>query len=59
MEEGLHVNVKNTKMKHVKRVGMLVGVYVTFSSKEWCQQDIVSTMKEDENNLEIRIENVH
>ena len=55
MEEGLHVNMKNEKMKHVKRVGILVGMCTPFSSKEWCQHDAASSMKEEENNIEIRI----
>ena len=32
VEEGSHVNVKNTKMKHAK-VRMLVGECTTFASK--------------------------
>ena len=59
MGEGWHMTVKNTKMKRAKRFGMLVGVCVLFSSKEWNQQDIESSIKEHENNIEIRIENVH
>ena len=33
LEEGSCANMKNTKMKHVKRVGTLVGVRVPFASK--------------------------
>ena len=33
VEEGLHMNVKNTKMKHAKRVRMLVGMFVLHASK--------------------------
>ena len=46
-------------MKHVKRVGMLLIVCALFASKEWNQKNIASIIKEDENNIEIIIENVH
>ena len=59
VEKALHTTVKNTKMKHVKLVRMLVGVWVPFASKEWHQQDTSNSNKEDENNIEIRIENMH
>ena len=59
VEEGPHVIVKNTKMKHVKRIEMLAGLCVIFASKEWCHQDAASSIKEEEINLELRIENVH
>ena len=38
---------------------MLIGVCASFALKEWNQQDTASSIKEDDNNLEIRIENVH
>ena len=46
-------------MKHVKRIGIIVGVCVPIASKEWCQHDASSSMKEEESDVEIRIENVH
>ena len=58
-EEGLHVTIKNTKLKHVKKVGMLVGVCVPYASKAWCQQDIARSIEEEVNSIEIKIENVH
>ena len=32
-EEGLCMSIKNAKLKHVKKIGMLVGMYVSFASK--------------------------
>ena len=57
--EGWHMTVKNTKIKHVERFGMLVGVNMSFASKEWHQQGAASSIKEYENNIKIRIENLH
>ena len=45
-------------MKHFKRVGILVGACVPFASMEQCQHDIASSIKEEENNIEIIIETV-
>ena len=52
------MNVKNTKMKTAKRLGMIVGACVPFASKEWYEQEIASSTNEDENNIEIRTENL-
>ena len=56
-EEGLCVSIKNAKLKHVKKIGMLVGVCVPFASKAWCQKDIARSVEKDVNNVEIKIEN--
>ena len=37
-------------MKHVKIIGLLVGVGVSFASKEWYQKEIARTVEEDEKN---------
>ena len=57
-DEGLHVSIKNTKLKHVKKIGTLVGVCVPCASKVWCQKDIARSIEEDVDNIEIKIENV-
>ena len=51
------MSVKNTKLKHVKKMGMLVGACAPFASKAWCQKDIASSIEEDVKNIEIKIEN--
>ena len=58
-KEGLHATIKNTKLKHVKKVGMLVGVCVPYASKVWCQQDITRSIEEEVNGIEIKTENAH
>ena len=55
-EEGLCITIKNAKLKHVKKVGMLVGVCAPYASKVWCQQDIARSIEEEVNNVEIKIE---
>ena len=56
-EEGSHMSVKNAKLKHVKKIGMLVGVCAPFASKAWYQKDIESSVELEINNAEIKIEN--
>ena len=59
MKEELHVSAKSTRMKHVKRLGTLLGVCAPFVSKAWCQKEIATIIEEDEKNLETKIETVY
>ena len=54
----MHISVKNTKLKHAKRLGTLLGACVPFASKELCQKEIAKFIKEDDKILEIKIETV-
>ena len=59
VKEEVYLSIKNTKMKHVKRLGILLGVCVPFASKLWYQKEISKIINEDEENLEIKIEKVY
>ena len=54
----MHISVKNTKLKHAKRLGIFLGACVPFASKEWCQKEIAKFINEDEKILKIKIETV-
>ena len=46
-------------MEHVKRMGTLVGVCVPFALNNWCREELLKKINEDENNMKIKIETVH
>ena len=50
---------ENTKMKHVKIIGMLVGACMPFASNKWHQEELLKPLNEDENNIEIKTEAVN
>ena len=43
-------------MEHAKRIGIRVGACTLFASNAWCQEDLIKTTNEKEDDVEIEIE---
>ena len=46
-------------MKHVKRIGILVGACVPFASNAWYQEDLIKITNEKEDSIKIKIEKLY
>ena len=57
--EELRISLKNAKIQHAIRLGIIIGACTLFASKLWCQEETAKIKNEDEKNVEIKIEKVH